>query len=317
MLYRILKFPAKIALNLYCRQLRINNKAILNTKGPLLIAANHPNSFLDAIIIATLFKRPVYSLVRGDVYANNFYAKILNGMKMMPVYRLSEGAENLDQNYSTFARCREIFHNDGIVLIFSEGRCINEWKLRPLKKGTARLAISSWEEGIDLTVIPTGINYQSFKSFGKNIILNFGNPVTLHHTGINEAYGKNITAFNELLKKELEMLVVQIDKNDQTSIEKSFKVSHSVFFKMLLALPAIAGWIFHILPYTTVKSALGRQFQNDHYDSVMVAGMFLLYPFFLLLTAGILSFLGFPLWWLCFLIIPFTGWCYIQLKKQF
>ena len=58
-------------------------------------------------------------------------------MNMFPVYRISEGAENLENNYDTFESCKEIFKKNGIVLIFSEGRCINEWRLRPLKKGTS------------------------------------------------------------------------------------------------------------------------------------------------------------------------------------
>jgi 1-acyl-sn-glycerol-3-phosphate acyltransferase len=60
---------------------------------------------------------------------------------MFPVYRVSEGVENLNSNYETFKGCKTLFRKKGIVLIFSEGKCINEWHLRPLKKGTARLAI--------------------------------------------------------------------------------------------------------------------------------------------------------------------------------
>ena len=137
MLYNILKIPARIALVIYCRDLKINDRRALAAKGPLLIAANHPNSFLDAIIIATLFDQPVYSLARGDAFTNRFTISLLKSLNILPVYRLSEGAENLGHNYSTFEQCRDIFKN-GIVLIFSEGRCINEWKLRPLMKGTAR-----------------------------------------------------------------------------------------------------------------------------------------------------------------------------------
>lgn len=317
MLFRILKLPATLALFFYCRKLRINNKEILHWNGPLLIAANHPNSFLDAIIIATLFKRPVYSLVRGDVYANGFYSKILNSLKMMPVYRLSEGAENLDQNYSTFARCREIFRKNGIVLIFSEGRCINEWKLRPLKKGTARLAISSWQEGIDLKVLPTGLNYQSFKKFGKNIHINFGNTITLNNRVMEDAAGKNISSFNEQLKKELDAMVFQFDEKDAASIQKAFEIKHSLLFRILFAIPAFIGWIIHLLPYSIVKMVLGRKFQNDHYDSVMVAGMFILYPIYLIFIASIFKIAQIPFWWLIVIILPFTGWSYIQLKKQF
>jgi 1-acyl-sn-glycerol-3-phosphate acyltransferase len=174
LLYTLLKIPAKLALFFYCRKIKINKKELLKSHGPLLIAANHPNSFLDAIILATLFKRPIYSLARGDVFVNKFYKKLLLSLNMLPVYRLSEGAENLEHNYTTFSSCIDIFKKNDIVLIFSEGGCINEWHLRPLKKGTARLAMNAWQQNIPLKVLPLGINYSSFRLFGKNMILNFG-----------------------------------------------------------------------------------------------------------------------------------------------
>jgi 1-acyl-sn-glycerol-3-phosphate acyltransferase len=143
LLYTIIKIPAKWALYLYCRSIKINYKEFLNAEGPLLIAANHPNSFLDAIILASLFKKPIYSLARGDAFVNKTIATILHSLKMLPVYRISEGVENLESNYQTFEACISIFKKNGIVLIFSEGKCINEWHLRALKKGTARLANSA------------------------------------------------------------------------------------------------------------------------------------------------------------------------------
>jgi 1-acyl-sn-glycerol-3-phosphate acyltransferase len=160
-------------IHFYCRKIVINQKSKLSENGPLLIAANHPNSFLDAIIISTLFKKPVYSLARGDAFAGKFITKILVSLNMLPVYRMSEGVENLGLNYSTFDACKKLFKENKIVLIFSEGRCINEWHLRPLKKGTARLAVDAWENEIPLKVLPLGINYSSFRFYGKNVFLNF------------------------------------------------------------------------------------------------------------------------------------------------
>ncbi|MEP6583590.1 MAG: 1-acyl-sn-glycerol-3-phosphate acyltransferase, partial [Ginsengibacter sp.] len=136
MLYKFLLWPARIFIHFYCRRIIINKASLLNCKGPLLIASNHPNSFLDAIILATLFKNPIYSLARADAFANKLITKILTSFNMLPVYRISEGTQNLENNYSTFSACQDIFKKNGIVLIFSEGRCINEWHLRPLKKGT-------------------------------------------------------------------------------------------------------------------------------------------------------------------------------------
>lgn len=151
---------------------------MLQQQGPLLIAANHPNSFLDAIIISSLFKLPVYSLARGDAFASNFITKVLRSFNMLPVYRLSEGTENLEYNYATFNSCEKLFQKNKIVLIFSEGNCINEWHLRTLKKGTARLVLNAWQNNIPLKIIPLGINYSSFRFFGKNL---FFLTLTLGH----------------------------------------------------------------------------------------------------------------------------------------
>ena len=142
-----------------------------------MLAANHPNSFLDSVILDTLFEQPVWSLARGDVFKKPFIIRVLTALKILPVYRTSEGVENLSENYKTFEACIDIFRSNGIITIFSEGKCINEWHLRPLKKGTARLAIKAWEENIPLQVIPVVINYSSFRRFGKNIFLNFGSPI--------------------------------------------------------------------------------------------------------------------------------------------
>ena len=102
MLYSFVKIIARLAIKIYCRNITINKKEILQQNGPLLLAVNHPNSFLDAIIFCTLFDRPVYSLARGDAFKNNFFAGVLYSLKLLPVYRVSEGVENLEENYKTF-----------------------------------------------------------------------------------------------------------------------------------------------------------------------------------------------------------------------
>ncbi|MEP6674289.1 MAG: 1-acyl-sn-glycerol-3-phosphate acyltransferase [Ferruginibacter sp.] len=317
-MYSLLKIIARIAFPFYCRNIRINQKEILQLNGPLLIACNHPDSFLDAIILATLFKRPVYALARGDVFANKFYAKILMGLKMFPVYRASEGVENMEHNYSTFEKCRELFSKGGIVLIFSEGRCVNEWKLRSLMKGTARLALSSWEKGIPLTVLPTGINYSGFSSFGKNLQLNFGNLITEKNIVSESGQGKNIIAFNTALKKELATLVIELPKNDKAAIHAAFSIKQSWLKKILLFIPAVAGWILHAPLYAPVKKIVwSRAAHNDHFDSLMVGILFLAYPIYLLLITAIAFLVSKqPMCFFLLLIMPFTAWSYIQLKRQ-
>lgn len=318
MLYSFVKIIARLALPIYCRDLAINKKELLKHKGPLLLAVNHPNSFLDAIILCTLFDGTVYSLARGDAFKNKMAAKILTLFKMFPVYRVSEGVENMEENYKTFDLCKDIFKQNGIVLIFSEGRCINEWHLRPLKKGTARLAISSWEDGIDLKVLPVAINYSSFKKFGKNIKLFFGDVISKEDIHYKDTHGNAIRQFNETLKVQLNKYVFEIDDNDKTALHQTFYVRQGLIKRILLFVPALTGLLAHA-PIFYLAKWLGNSLvkEDGHDDSKMIGFLFILYPLFLLLLS-VAVFLYTGSWLSFFLIpvLPFTAWSYVQLKKQ-
>jgi 1-acyl-sn-glycerol-3-phosphate acyltransferase len=318
MLYQFVKIIARAAIKFYCRDIQINKKELFNTDGPLLLAVNHPNSFLDAIILCTLFNQPIYSLARGDAFNGKWITKILVSLKILPVYRISEGVENLTDNYSTFDRCKKIFNQNGIVLIFIEGRCINEWHLRPLMKGTERLAISSWEEGIPLKVLPIGINYSSFKKFGKNIHLFLGDFITANEVDLKEGFGKAIQSFNNLAQQQLSRFVFEIEKSDKEKLLKHFFIPISTLKKIILFLPSITGWLLHAPLYYPLKTIITKKAKDtDHFDSIIVVLLFFIYPLYvvgitllLFLLSSQLVFLG------LLLLFPFTAWSHLQLKKQ-
>ncbi len=303
---------------IFCRKIIINRPEALNEKGPLLLACNHPNSFLDAVILNTLFKQLVWSLARGDAFKKPFYSKTLTRLKILPVYRTSEGVENLGINYETFKECEKIFYKKGIVLIFSEGKCINEWHLRPLKKGTARLAVGCWEENIPLKVLPVGINYSSFRRFGKNIFLNFGTPITQNDLDWNTSDGQRHLAFNSNLKSQLQQIVFEIEKNDKEKQKELLEKKPSFIKKILLAIPALAGWLIHAPLYIPVKKFVIRKTKNnDHFDSIVIGLLLFTYPVYLLIIT-ILLFIILKSYWIFLLLLafPFMAWSYVQVKGQ-
>ncbi len=314
-----MKIIAKLAIHFYCRDIEINKKELLQIKGPLLLASNHPNSFLDAIILCTLFNRPVYSLARGDAFKGKLITKILLTLKLLPVYRVSEGVENLEENYKTFEQCKAIFKQNGIVLIFSEGRCVNEWHLRPLKKGTARLAISSWQDGIPLKVLPVGINYSSFKKMGKNVKLFFGNCITQNDVDTSNGHGKSIQLFNSNLLKQLQPFVFEINKENSKTLYNSLYVPQSFLKKIILCIPAVTGKLLHVPLYWPVKTLIKKaSFDTDHYDSIMTGALMLCYPLYIIAVSFITFAISNQLSsFLLLFILPFTAWAYVQLKKQF
>ena len=280
---------------------------------------NHPDSFLDAIILCTLFDQPVYSLARGDAFKGKLVSWILRSLKISPVYRVSEGVENLEGNYATFSACTEIFKQGGIVLIFSEGRCENEWHLRPLKKGTARLAVAAWQQYIPLKILPVGINYNSFNLFGKNVQVNMGPHIEFN--SMQNTYTDNGRLLNEVtaaIEKQLQLLVYEIDSTDRKKITATFQVTQPLIKKIFLSLPGAAGFLMHWPLYTLLKQLIIKKgISAEHHDSIMVGLLIVLYPFYLLcfvLTAA--AFGGGYLALAALIIIPFCGWCYVQLKQQ-
>jgi 1-acyl-sn-glycerol-3-phosphate acyltransferase len=317
-LFWLIKLYARFCLQIYCRRLVLNKRDYLHATGPILFAANHPNSFLDGIILTILLEENLYSLARGDAFKNNSINKLLRWIHLLPVYRTSEGIENLSHNYTTFESCHQVFAGKGMVIIFSEGRCINEWHLRPLLKGTARLAISTWQKGIDLTVIPVGFNYHTFRNFGKNIIVNFGSPISKKTILSDHSDGRQLIHFNEQLNAQLQTLVYEIDKNDAQKLEEKFYKPISLFRKIALAIPALSGFIMHAPLYYSIKLITFRNFDNDHFDSVVVSLLMLCYPLYLLLLT-VIAYLIFGAEWAfaTFILLPFTAWTCVQLKPQF
>ena len=167
----ILKLFIRAALWLFCAEINTKNKYLLNTKGPLLIIANHPNSFLDAIIIGTRYNRTIHFLARGDVFTKKLHRFLLSLLNMIPVYRLREGKEFLHLNEYAFVESARLLKNKEAVLIFIEGTCLNTNALQPFKKGTARILQACHTENLFPQIHLAGIAYNNFKGIGKRVNL--------------------------------------------------------------------------------------------------------------------------------------------------
>ena len=315
MLYSLLKLYARLAIKIYCTRIIINKPEVLKSKGPLLFASNHPNSFLDGMILTTLMDEPLYSLAMGDAFKNTFVNTLLRKLKLLPVYRTSEGPENLEHNYTTFEACRETFRKNGLVLIFSEGACENEWHLRPLKKGTARLAIATWKDGVPLRVLPTAFNYSSFRRFGKELHLSFGDSIDREEVLKHETDGKLFLSFNEQLNSQLQQMVYEIHSNDKQEIRRLFSIhiKSSLFY---LVVPAIFGWLLHAPLFYASKLFAEFFRRSGHYDSILTSVLLLLYPFYLVIVT-ILAF-SFISWVALFMIVilPLTARAATHVKYQ-
>lgn len=297
----------RLALKIFCRSLSVKNASLLNTGGRTLIVANHPNSFLDAIIIGSLYKTAIHYLARGDVFKRPMHGKILRMLHMIPVYRMSEGRENIQLNEIAFSRSKEILSKKGILLIFIEGISVHKQALQPFKKGAARIALDA-EKMPGFTIQPITIAYDSFKHFGKRVNVVIGEPIPVAKLFPYEDKTKNIQYFNSsiftIINKNIRLPEIQINE----------KGGHPFFY-----VPALLGVILNRPFYTFLSKWIGKKTRGTvFYDSVLFAGLLIGYPVYLLFVWLILLLFQFSSILIIAIILlhPLTAWVAMRVNIQ-
>lgn len=150
----------KLAMGLYFRRIVCSGLEETEKGKPVLILANHTNGFLDALVVGAVAKRKPYFFTRGDAFKKKWAGRFLRSIGLLPVYRLSEGKDNLQNNDSTNEEALNILGRGGIVVIYAEGKSDVAKVLKPLKKGPFRLAVHAADVLETAPVIvPLGINY--------------------------------------------------------------------------------------------------------------------------------------------------------------
>jgi 1-acyl-sn-glycerol-3-phosphate acyltransferase len=305
----VLKIWVRLALPFFVRKIIITGKEQLACKGPLVLAVNHPNSFLDAILVGVFMHHPVHFLSRGDVFRNRWVRGLLASMNMLPVYRIRDGKDKLSLNDQTFERSREVLAADGILLVFVEGFCEHQTTLQlPLKKGAPRVIDACWRQGVPVDILPVWLRYDSFTGHPKHISMHLGELITKPE-GIAQMDAPLVwQRINEQTERALKVLE---HKASDTRFGKT-----SAGLKLLLHLPALLAAVLHAPLYLPVKALIKKATQaNVHYDSSLFAALLLLYPPYLILLGFLLAGAAGAFWFFFpIIILPALARCYVGWK---
>ena len=180
MIYALLKIITKLALKVYFRKIHIKGLEHIPKDGPLIIVSNHPSSFLDPVSIALFVNREINFLAKGSLFKNKFVAKVLSNLNMTPVYRAQDDSKLLTKNNQVFKACYNKLQANGVLMIFPEGTSEHERKLRPIKTGTARIALGAAKENdynLNVKILPVGLNYTKSSKFRSELFIQFDRPI--------------------------------------------------------------------------------------------------------------------------------------------
>ncbi|HPK09706.1 MAG TPA: 1-acyl-sn-glycerol-3-phosphate acyltransferase, partial [Saprospiraceae bacterium] len=121
MFYSFLRVLANIVIRLYYRRIYISGLENIPTDKPVMIASNHPNGFLEPIIMACIWPRDLSFLVRGDLYDNKFLQPLLKATNEIPIYRFKDGFASLRNNQKTIQTVVDQLKASRHIIIFIEG----------------------------------------------------------------------------------------------------------------------------------------------------------------------------------------------------
>jgi 1-acyl-sn-glycerol-3-phosphate acyltransferase len=217
MLWHIFKYYLGFVIAVFFKRTQISNVHNLKVKGPVILAMNHPNAFMDPVAISALVYPPrVRYLARGDAFKKGAATWVLESLGVIPIFRMQDGGkEGLLKNDDTYNIVNNLLKRNKKIIIFAEGICIQERRLRPLKKGVPRMIFGAMKDSDlkNLTVVPVGVNYQDPSQFRGTVFFNVGEPISINDymEQYKEAPAKTMNVFLADLAAKMKSLIVNIN----------------------------------------------------------------------------------------------------------
>jgi len=133
---------------------------------------------------------------------------------MVPIFRKQEGLDQLSKNDETFDFCYKALKDHKTVVILPEGKTIQEKRLRPIRKGLARIAFGTYEKygDIDLHIVPIGVNFTEADKFRSVAMFDVGESIRLkdYYDQYQENPQRTIRNLTNKVKEGLENHIVNI-----------------------------------------------------------------------------------------------------------
>ncbi|MFO7370537.1 MAG: 1-acyl-sn-glycerol-3-phosphate acyltransferase [Bacteroidales bacterium] len=199
--YWLLQSYAKLCFRVYYRKVEVVNKNRIPLNQPVILAPNHQNALMDAMVLVCKTQFQNVFLARADIFKGKRMTRFLNFLNIMPIYRMRDGIENVKRNDEVFEKTLQVLHNMHNPLgLFAEGNHGDKRRLRPLVKGLFRIGLQAQEKYGNLPavkIIPVGIDYGHYQHFRSTLFVNVGEPIEV--SSFNDTYRENpVLAINQL-----------------------------------------------------------------------------------------------------------------------
>jgi glycerol-3-phosphate O-acyltransferase/dihydroxyacetone phosphate acyltransferase len=188
MLYRLLRWVTRVALRWFYRDVEVSGLERAPLRGPVLLAVNHPNALVDALVVGHMLPRELVLTAKATLFEQPLLRMLFRWVKIIPLRRVSDEAKrnpaavpDAARNVDAFRAILDALAEGEAVLIFPEGRSHNEPSLARLRTGLARIALQARDDrGIGgIAIVPVGLTFERKWKPRTRIFVHVGNPILL------------------------------------------------------------------------------------------------------------------------------------------
>lgn len=188
----MLRFYVRFAFWLTHKRITIKGKHLIPEGKPIIFAPNHQNALMDPLALVCTNPHQSVWLARADIFKSKAFRPMLKFLKLLPVYRIRDGKENLSNNEEIFAMVIHLLENNQTIALFPEAAHSGQQQMLAHKKAIPRIALEAEAKNnfqLDLQIIPVGIFYSHYWKFNRSLIVQYGEPISVG--SFKTAYAEN------------------------------------------------------------------------------------------------------------------------------
>jgi 1-acyl-sn-glycerol-3-phosphate acyltransferase len=213
--YEIIRTYVRFAFWLTHKKVTVTGKGNIPKGKPVIFAPNHQNALMDPLAIVCTNPLQSVWLARADIFKLKATQPILKYLKILPVYRIRDGKENLSNNEFIFGQVIHVLESKLSIALFPEAAHSGRRQMLPHKKAIPRIALEAEEKNnfnLDLQIVPVGIYYDHYWDFNRSLIIEYGMPIAIdkYRDVYYENTQKALISLRDEIHSQLEPLTLNI-----------------------------------------------------------------------------------------------------------
>ncbi|MDE5732319.1 MAG: 1-acyl-sn-glycerol-3-phosphate acyltransferase [Bacteroidales bacterium] len=187
------------------RRFEIHGKENIPSDGALIIAPNHCNTLMDALVMLRAHKGSTVFGARADLFKKQSIARIMHFLRILPMVRQRDGLRNVLKNHESIQTITDTLEHGVRFCIFPEGRHRTMHSLLPFGKGVFRAALSAnarFGHEKPVYIVPAGIEYGDYFLYRSTCLITYGKALNVTEF-VRNAETENEAKLIEQLRQEL------------------------------------------------------------------------------------------------------------------